>query len=53
MRNSQGDAHAQGSKRIAINEEEAILTANSAMILCEYLFRKYKKRKRCSDEKES
>ena len=45
MRNSQGDAHAQGSRRIVINEEEAILTANSAMILCEYLFRKYEKRK--------
>ena len=45
MRNSQGDAHAQGSRRIVINEEEAILTANSAMILCEYLFRKYEKKK--------
>ena len=44
MRNSQGDAHAQGSRRIVINEEEAT-TANSAMILCEYLFRKYEKRK--------
>lgn len=53
MRNSQGDAHAQGSRRIVINEEEAILTANSAMILCEYLFRKYEKRKRFSDAKES
>ena len=53
MRNSQGDAHAQGSRRIVINEEEAILTANSAMILCEYLFRKYEKRKRFSDAEES
>ena len=53
MRNSQGDAHAQGSRRIVINEEEAILTANSAMILCEYLFRKYEKRKRFSDAQES
>lgn len=44
MRNSQGDAHAQGTKRIKIQEEEAVLAANSAMILCEYLFRKYEKR---------
>lgn len=43
MRNSQGDAHAHGSERINIQEEEAVLVANSALIFCEYLFRKYKK----------
>lgn len=37
MRNSQGDAHAHGSRRIIIKEEEAILAANSSLILCEYL----------------
>ncbi|HHC8438302.1 TPA: abortive infection family protein, partial [Enterococcus faecalis] len=42
MRNSQGDAHAHGSRRIIIKEEEAILAANSSLILCEYLFTKYK-----------
>ena len=42
MRNSQGDAHAHGSNRIVIKEEEAILAANSSMVLCEYLFTKYK-----------
>ena len=42
MRNSQGDAHAHGSNRIVIKEEEAILVANSSMVLCEYLFTKYK-----------
>ncbi|HAQ0414607.1 abortive infection family protein, partial [Enterococcus faecium] len=42
MRNSQGDAHAHGSNRIVIKEEEAILVANSSMVLCEYVFTKYK-----------
>lgn len=34
MRNSQKDAHAHGSNRIVIKEEEAILVANSSMVLC-------------------
>ncbi|EGC2880636.1 abortive infection family protein [Listeria monocytogenes] len=45
MRNKQGDAHAQGSNRIAITKDEAMLVANTTMIFCEYLFGIYQRNK--------
>lgn len=42
MRNTQGDAHAHCQNRTVIKEEEAILVANSSMVLRECLFTKYK-----------
>ncbi|EGO5016458.1 abortive infection family protein [Enterococcus faecalis] len=43
MRNKQSDAHAQGSRRITVTQDEAVLVANSAMIFCEYIFNIYQR----------
>ena len=45
MRNINSDAHGAGSGRIKIRKSEALLAANSAMILAEYWLSVYERRK--------
>lgn len=43
MRNMNSDAHGAGAGRINIKEREAILVANSSMILAEYWLAVYER----------
>lgn len=43
MRNMNSDAHGAGARRINIKEREAILVANSSMILAEYWLAVYER----------
>lgn len=44
MRNINSDAHGAGASRVNIKEREAVLTANSSMILAEYWLSVYEKK---------
>lgn len=45
MRNKNSDAHGAGSKRINITADEAILIANSSVMLCDYLYSVFERSK--------